>query len=85
MEDPLDVSPSKGNQRTTRSNEKNYFCGNQTTTSGLNLPLLWRLSYGVGQRKSGATKMMDRGEEKVRVQMNVVPLGTINTSGRTEN
>ena len=32
MNDPLGISPSKGNQGTTRGKEKNYFdlCGNQT-------------------------------------------------------
>ena len=38
------------------------------------LPLL----YEVGQRKSGTTKVVNRGEEKVRVHMNVVPRSTMN-------
>ena len=55
MKDPLGVSPSKGNQGTTRDKEKFLLTsvGNEPTTSGLDLPLLWRLSYEVGQRKSG--------------------------------
>ena len=55
MKDPLGVSPSKGNQGTTRGKEKNLLTsvGIEPTTSGLDLPLLCRLSYEVGQRKSG--------------------------------
>ena len=70
MKDPPGVSPSKGNQRTTRGKEKILLTsvGIEPTTSGLDLPLLCRLSYEVGQRKSGATKVVSRGEEKVRVQ-----------------
>ena len=47
-------------------------------TSGLDLPLLCRLSYEVGQRKSGTIEVVNRGEEKVRVHMNVVPRSTMN-------
>ena len=87
MKDPLGVSPSKGNQGTTRGKEKFLLTsvGIEPTTSGLDLPLLCRLSYEVGQRKSGTIKVMNRGEEKVRVHMNVVPRSTINTNVRTEN
>ena len=55
MKDPLGVSPSKGNQGTTRGKEKFLLTsvGNEPTTSGLDLPLLCRLSYEAGQRKSG--------------------------------
>ena len=75
MKDPPDVSPSKGNQGTTRGKEKILLTsmGIEPTTSGLDLPLLWRLSYEVGQRKSGAIQGVNRGEEKVRAHMNVVP------------
>ena len=59
--------------------------GIEPTTSGLDLPLLCRLSYEVGQRKSGTMKVVNRGEEKVRVHMNVVPRSTMNTNGETEN
>ena len=38
--------------------------GIEPTTSGLDLPLLCRLSYEVGQRKSGTIKVVNRGEEK---------------------
>ena len=46
MNNPLDVSPSKGNQGTTRGKEKNLLTsvGIEPTTSGLDLPLLCRLS-----------------------------------------
>ena len=55
MKDPLGVSPNKGNQGATRGKEKNLLTqvGIEPTTSGLGLPLLCRLSYEVGQRKSG--------------------------------
>ena len=55
MKDPLGVSPSKGNQGTTRGKENILLTsvGIEPTTSGLDLPLLCRLSYEVGQRKSG--------------------------------
>ena len=59
--------------------------GIEPTTSGLDLPLLCRVSYEVGQRKSGTIKVLNRGEEKVRVHMNVVPRSTMNTNGETEN
>ena len=87
MKDPLGVSPSKGNQGTTRGKEKFLLTsvGIEPTTSGLDLPLLCRLSYEVGQRKSGTITVVNRGEEKVRVHMNVVPRSTINTNVGTEN
>ena len=69
MKDPLGVSPSKGNQGTTRGKEKIHLnsVGIEPTTSGLDLPFLCRLSYEVGQRKSGTIWVANRGEEKVRV------------------
>ena len=53
--DPLGVSPSKGNQGATRGKEKIILTSVriEPTTSGLDVPLLCRLSYEVGQRKSG--------------------------------
>ena len=59
--------------------------GIEPTTSGLDLPLLCRLSYEVGQRKSGTSKVVNRGEEKLRAHMNVVPRSTMNTNVETEN
>ena len=87
MKDPLGVSPSKGNQGTTRGKEKILLNSVriEPTTSGLDLPLLCRLSYEVGQRMSGTILVGNRGEEKVRVHMNVVPRSTMNTNGGTEN
>ena len=87
MKDPLGVSPSKGNQGTTRGKEKILLTsvGIEPTTSGLDLPLLCRLSYVVGQRKPGTIMVANRGEEKARVHMNVVLRSTMNTNGRTEN
>ena len=54
MKDPLGVSPSKGNQGTTRGKEKILLTsvGIEHTTTGLDLPLLCGLSNEVGQRKS---------------------------------
>ena len=54
-------------------------------TSGLDLPLLCRLSYEVGQRKLGDNLGGESREEKVRVHMNGVPHSTMNTNGGTEN
>ena len=54
MNSPLGVSPSKGNQGTIRGKENLLTSlGIEPTTSGLDLPLLCRLSYEVGQRISG--------------------------------
>ena len=55
MKDSLGVTPSKGIQGTTRGKEKILLTlvGIEPTTTGLVLPLLCRLSYEVGQRKSG--------------------------------
>ena len=82
MKNPLGVSPSKGYQGTTRGKEKILMTpvGIKPTTSGLDLPLLCRLSYEVGQRKSRTIKVVNRGEEKVRVPVNVVPRSTMNTN-----
>ena len=61
MKDPLGVSPSKGNQGTTRGKEKIPLTsvGIEPTTSGLDLPLLCRLSYEAGQRKSGTIEVVN--------------------------
>ena len=87
MKDPLGVSPSKGNQGTTRGKEKILLTsvGIEHMTSGLDLPLLCPLSYEVGQRESGTIKVVNLGEEKARVHMNVVPRSTINANGGREN
>ena len=70
MKDPLGVSPSKGNQGTTRGKEKFHLTsvGIEPTISGLDLPLLCRLSYEVGQRKSGTIKIVYRhGRENMNI------------------
>ena len=84
MNNPLGVSPSKRNQGTTR-HKKNSFDLGGNRTHGLDLPLLCRLSYEVAQRKLWTIKVVNRGEEKVRVHMNVLPRSTGNTNGGTEN
>ena len=78
MKDPLGVSPSKGNQRATQGKEKIILIsvGIERMTSGSDLLLLCRLNYMVGQRKSGMIGVVNRGKEKVRVHMNVVPRST---------
>ena len=83
----LGVSPSKGNQGTTRGKEKNLLTsvGIEPTTYGLDLRSLCRLSYEVGQRMSGTIEVVNCGEEKVKVHMNVVPRSTVNTNDETEN
>ena len=55
MKDPLGVSTSKGNQGTTRGKQKFLLTsvGIEPTMPGPDPPLLCRLSYEVGQRKSG--------------------------------
>ena len=55
VKNPLGVGPGKGNQGTTRGKEKIILTsvGIEPTTTGLDLPLLCRLSYEVGQGKSG--------------------------------
>ena len=53
MNNQLGVSPSKGNQGTTRGKEKILLAsvGIEPTTSELDLPLLCGLRYEVGQRQ----------------------------------
>ena len=84
MNNPLGISPGKGNQGTRQRKHPLTPVGIEPTTSGLDLPLLCRLSHGVGQRKSGTILVVNLGEEKVRVHMNVVPRSTVNTNGETE-
>ena len=45
--------------------------------------LLFSISFTM--EGSGTIKVVNRGEEKVRVHMNVVPRSTMNTNGDTEN
>ena len=72
MNNPLGVSPSKGNQGTSRGGEKDLLTsvGIEPTTSGLDLPLLvllCRLRYEVGQRKSGTINGFNHFNLHVRV------------------
>ena len=55
MKEPLGVSPSKGNQGATRGKEIILLTSVriEPTTSELDLRLLCRPSYEVGQTKSG--------------------------------
>ena len=80
--DPLGVSPSKGNQGTTRGKEKIILTSvgiEPTTTVTLPTELRGRTE------KVGDDRVVNRDGEKVRVHMNVVPRSTMNTNGGTEN
>ena len=54
MKNPLGISPSKGSQGTTQGKEKVLMTlvGIKATTSGLDLPMLCRLSCEVGHGES---------------------------------
>ena len=58
MKKPLGVSPSKGNQGTTRGKDKILLTsvGIGPTTSGLDLPLLCRLSDEVEDYLGGESR-----------------------------
>ena len=77
MKDPLGVSPSKGNQGTTRGKEKIIL-----TSVGIRNP---RHSADCATRSDRESRGRYRGEKKVRVHINVVPRSTMNTNGGTEN
>ena len=81
MKNPLGVSPSKGNQGTTRGKEKIILTSVviEPTTFGIDLPLPCRLSYEVGQRKWGTIWVVNRGEEKVRLTPSGLFMGSIST------
>ena len=76
------ITSSKGYQGTTRGTEQIFTTsgGIKTRTSGLNQPLLCRLSYEVEQKKLTTINVANRCEEKVRVHINVVPRSTMNTN-----
>ena len=69
MKDPLGVSLSRGNQGTIRDKENILLTsmGIEPTTSGLDLPLLCRLSYEGGQRKSGTSSRQCNGRSNPEV------------------
>ena len=78
MNNPLGVSPSKGKQGTTRGKEKNLLTsvGIEPTTSGLDLPLLCRLSGLVAQSADSLFPLF-----KLNVAQNNVPLPTLQEGG----
>ena len=77
MKDPLGVSPSKGNQGTTRGKENILLTSMGIKTHDLRIRSTVTLSIELrGQRKSETIKVVNRGEEKVRVHINVVPRST---------
>ena len=63
MNNPLGVSPSNGNQGTFWGKEKNLLTpvGIEPTTSGLDLPLLCRLSYEGESRERFRSDRESRG------------------------
>ena len=65
MKDPLGVSPSKGNQGTTRGKEKILLTsvGIEPKTSGLELPLLCRLSYDLNRPRLSLSDLIAQSEE----------------------
>ena len=84
MKDPLGVSPSKGNQGTTRGNSFDLG-GNRTHDLRIRSTATLPTELRGRTEKLGTIKVVNRGEEKVRVHMNVVPRSTMNTNGETEN
>ena len=77
MKNPLGVSPSKRYQGTTRGKEKILMTsvGIEPTTSGLDLPLLCRLSYEVGQDLQNSAR--SRTERTKQVKLIKVSLATL--------
>ena len=77
MDNPKGVSPSKGNQGTTRGKEKNLFDlgGNRNhdlrTRSTITPPT--ELRDRRESRGRFIIKVVNRGEEKAKVHMNTVP------------
>ena len=65
MKDPLGVSPSKGNQGTTRGKEKIILTsvGIEPKTSGLELPLLCRLSNDLNRSRLSLSDLIAQSEE----------------------
>ena len=86
MKDPLGLSPSKGNQGTTRGKEKNSFDlgGNRTHDLWIRSTVTLPTELRGRTEKVGDDQVVNRGEEKVRVHMKVVPRSTMNTNGETE-
>ena len=78
MKDPLGDNLSKGNQGTTRGKEKNSFDlgGNRTHDLWIRSTVTLPTELRGRTEKVWTTKVVNRGEEKVRVHMNVVPRST---------
>ena len=86
MNNPLGVSPSKGNQGTTRGKQKIFdLGGNRTYDLRIRSTITLRTEIRGWTEKVGDDMVVNRGQEKVRVHMNVVPRSTMNTNGGTEN
>ena len=86
MNNPLGVSPSKGNQGTTRGKEKSLdLGGNRTHDLRIRSTVTLPTELRGRTEKVGDDQVVNRGEEEVRVHMNVVPRSTKNTNGETEN
>ena len=68
MNNPLDVSPSKGNQVTTRGKEKIFdLGGNRTHDLRIRSTVTLPTELRGRTEKVGDDWMVNRGEEKVRV------------------
>ena len=86
MNNPLGISPSKGNQGTTRGKEKSFdLSGNRTHNLQIRFTITLLTELRCRTEKVGMIKVVNCGEERVRVHMNVVPCSTMNTNGETEN
>ena len=83
MKDPLGVSPSKGNQGTTRGKEIFLLTsvGIEPTTSGLDLPLLCRLSYELSLRRDSPPKLSPTFSVRPRSSVGRVTVDLIRRSG----
>ena len=72
MNNPLGASPSKGKQGSTRGKEKSFdLDGNRT--HDLRIRSTVTLPTELQGRTEKVGEMVNRGEQKVRVHMNVVP------------
>ena len=86
MNNPLGISPNKGNQGTTRGKGKIFdFGGNRTHDVRIRSTVTLPTELRDRTEKVEDDLVVNRGEEKVRVHMNVVPRSTMNANGGTEN
>ena len=79
MKDPLGVSPSKGNQGTTPGKEKILLTSVGIETHDLRISSTVTLLTELWGRKEkvGDDKVVNRGEEKVRVHMMIWMLSRV--------